>query len=229
MSITVADRFAAILFDFDGVLIESEYAGNLQIAETLTRLGHPTTPQQSMTHFMGLAANEFLAAVEHWIGRPIPNAFYDDREAENRRALSEGIDAVAGAIAFVDSLPANLPIAITSSSTTDWIRAHLAHIGLLDRFEGRIYSGREHVTRGKPAPDLYLHAAAQLGVPIARCLIIEDSPVGATGAVASGATVVGFCAGTHCPIDHADVLRAKGVQRIAADFGEVAAVLAGNT
>ena len=74
MTLTIAPRFAAILFDFDGVLIESEYAGNLQIAETLTRLGYPTTAQQSMTHFMGLAANEFLEAVAHWIGGPIPDS-----------------------------------------------------------------------------------------------------------------------------------------------------------
>ena len=221
----IASRFAAILFDFDGVLIESEHAGNLQIAETLTRLGHPTTAQQSMAHFMGLAANEFLEAVQHWIGGPIPDSFPEDREAENRRALDEGIEAVAGAIAFVDALPPDLPIAITSSSTSEWIRAHLAHIGLLERFEGRIFSGREHVTRGKPAPDLYLHAAAALAVPITDCLIIEDSPVGATGAVASGAFVIGLCAGSHCPADHADVLRAKGVQAIATEFDEVAAIV----
>lgn len=226
MSLAIADRFQAILFDFDGVLIESEYAGNLQIAETLTRLGHPTTAEQSMTHFMGLAAGEFLEAIESWIGRPIPQAFHTDREAENRRALAEGVDAVAGAVAFVRDLPADLPIAITSSSMTPWIRAHLAHIGLLDRFEGRIFSGREHVTRGKPAPDLYLHAAGALGIPIDRCLILEDSPVGATGAVASGAYVIGLCAGSHCPADHADVLRAKGVHAIAADFGEVAQIIA---
>ena len=76
--------------------------------------------------------------------------------------------------------------------------------------------------RGKPAPDLYLHAAATLGVDIERCVILEDSPVGVTGAVASGATVIGLCAGSHCAPDHADKLRALGVERIAADFDEVA-------
>ena len=78
-------------------------------------------------------------------------------------------------------------------------------------------------TRGKPAPDLYLHAADALGVAIADCAIIEDSPVGATGAVASGGYVIGLCAGTHCAPDHADRLRAIGVDAIADDFAEVAA------
>ncbi len=228
MSLAIADRFQAILFDFDGVLIESEFVGNVHIAETLTRLGHPTTPEQSMANFMGLAAAEFYEAVEHWIGGPIPEAFHEARGQADAKVLADGIAEVTGAITFVDSLPLTLPIAITSSSTSHWIRSHLAHIGLLDRFEGRIFSGREHVARGKPAPDLYLHAAEALGVPIDRCLIIEDSPIGATGAVASGAFVIGLCAGSHCPADHADVLRAKGVSAIATDFDQVAAIVAGH-
>ncbi|HEX8555487.1 MAG TPA: HAD family phosphatase, partial [Sphingomonas sp.] len=113
-----------------------------------------------------------------------------------------------------------------SSSSTAWIARHLEHIGVRDAFGDHLYSGREHVTRGKPAPDLYLHAAGALGVAIEDCAIIEDSPVGATGAVASGAYVIGLCAGTHCPPDHAARLRAIGVDAIAADFAEVARLIA---
>ena len=218
-------RFDAILFDFDGVLIESEYAGNRQIATYLSSIGHPTTPEQSMANFMGLAGADFLAAIERWIGRAVPEGFHVARAEEDRRAIEQGMDAVAGAVAFVRSLPPELPIAIASSSTTNWIEAHLRHIGLFDRFEGRIFSGREHVARVKPAPDIYLHAAAALGVDIGRTLVIEDSPVGATGAVASGATVVGLCAGSHCQPAHADTLRARGVQAIAASFADVQRML----
>ena len=89
-----------------------------------------------------------------------------------------------------------------------------------------IFSGREHVARGKPAPDLYLHAAAALGVPIDRIAIIEDSPVGVAGALASGATVIGLVAGRHCLPGHEERLRALGVRHIARDFDEVAALLA---
>ena len=99
---------------------------------------------------------------------------------------------------------------------------HLDHIGLGGAFGEHLYSGREHVARGKPAPDLYLYAAERLGVAISDCVILEDSPVGATGAVASGATVVGLVAGSHCGPGHADRLRALGVHAIARDFAEVA-------
>lgn len=218
-------RFGAILFDFDGVLIESEYAGNAQIAAFLTAAGHPTTPEQSMAKFMGLAGADFLGAVERWIGGPLPDGFHEARRAEDDRVITEGLNAVAGAVAFVRSLPADLPRAVVSSSSTRWIRAHLAHIGLADAFGDHIYSGREHVERGKPAPDLYLYAAEQLGVPIAECAIIEDSPVGATGAVTSGGHVIGLCAGSHCAPGHADRLRALGVAAVASDFDEVADLL----
>ena len=219
-------RFDALLFDFDGVLIESEYAGNRQIADYLTGIGHPTTAEQSMAHFMGLAGADFHAAVERWIGGPLPDSFHTARQAEDERAMAEGIGAVAGAVAFVRALPPALPKAVVSSSATRWIRRHLDHIGLADAFGDHLYSGREHVARGKPAPDLYLLAAAQLGVAIERCAIIEDSPVGATGAVASGGYVIGLCAGSHCAADHGDRLKALGVDALAADFDEVRALLA---
>ncbi|MFW2850974.1 HAD family hydrolase [Sphingomonas sp. TX0543] len=216
----------AILFDFDGVLIESEAIGNRQIADYLTSIGHPITPEQSMANFMGLAGADFLARIEQWIGRPIPEDFHAARKAEDARVMAEGIEAVAGAVAFVESLPPDLPRAIVSSSSTRWIRRHLDHIGLTGAFGDHIYSGREHVARGKPAPDLYLYGANALGVPIERCAIIEDSPVGATGAVASGGHVIGLCAGSHCAADHDQRLRAIGVHAIAHDFLNVARLLA---
>ncbi|HEU0067233.1 MAG TPA: HAD family phosphatase [Sphingomonas sp.] len=219
-------RFDALLFDFDGVLIESEYAGNRQIAEWLTANGHPTTPERSMAQFMGLAGPDFLDAIARYIGAPVPQGFHDARALEDERAMESGIGPVAGAVAFVRALPADLPKAIVSSSRVAWIDRHLRHIGLRDVFGDHLYSGREHVARGKPAPDLYLHGAAALGVPIDRCAILEDSPVGATGAVASGAYVIGLCAGTHCGVGHADRLRAIGVDAVASDFEDVARLLA---
>ena len=216
----------ALIFDFDGVLIESEAVGNRQIAAYLTSIGHPTTAADSFANFMGLSGAAFLGAVERWIGRPLPDDFHTVRKAEDERVLRDGIDAVAGAVRFVLGLPADLPRAIASSSSTAWIARHLDHIGLRAAFGGHIFSGKEHVAHGKPAPDIYRHAAAALGVPIARCAILEDSPVGATGAVASGAHVIGFVGGTHCGPDHAERLRSIGVHDIARDFDEVAALLA---
>jgi len=217
--------FDALIFDFDGVLLESEYAGNAQIAEYLTSIGHPTSVEQAMHHFMGLAREPFIAAIERWIGRPLPADFETARVAEDERVLAEGIEAVAGAVAFIEGLPPDLPRAIASSSSTEWIEAHLDHLGLRDHFGDKIFSGAEHVARGKPAPDLYLHAAAALGVDIARIVILEDSPIGVQGAVASGAEVIGLCAGSHCLPGHAERLRALGVRWIAHDFDEVARLL----
>jgi HAD superfamily hydrolase (TIGR01509 family) len=218
-------RPAGIIFDFDGVLIDSEYVGNVHLAETLTALGYPTRLEDALQKFSGLSGRQFIDAVEAWIGATLPRDFYQLRMAEDERVVREGVEAIAGAVDFVRHLPPDLPRAVASSSSTEWIRAHLDHLGLTDAFEPHIYSGREHVARGKPAPDLYLLAAERLGVPIADCVIIEDSEVGAKGAVASGARVIGLAAGSHCLPGHGDVLRALGVREVAEDFEQVARLL----
>jgi len=218
-------RFDALIFDFDGVLLESEWAGNKQIADYLTQIGHPTTVEESMRACMGLAGLDFIGAIERWIGGPVPDDFRAARAEEDARAIAEGVEEVAGAVAFIRGLPPSLPKAVASSSSSHWVRSHLAKLGLENAFGDRIFSGREHVARGKPAPDLYLHAAAALGVPIARAAIIEDSPVGVEGALASGAEVIGLVAGRHCLPGHAERLRALGVRHIARDFDELAVFL----
>ena len=213
-----------IIFDFDGVLLESEYAGNAQIAAYLTGKGHPISTEETMTRFMGLAGPALIEAIEAWAGRPLPDDWHSAREEEDERVLAEGLAAVAGAIAFVESLPPDLPRAVASSSTRRWIERHLDLLGIRHHFEGRI-STREHVRRGKPAPDIYLHAAREMGVPIERIEIIEESPVGVAGALASGATVIGLCAGSHCLPGHDERLRALGVRHVVSGFAEAAALL----
>ena len=219
-------RADAIIFDFDGVLLESEFEGNRLLAELLTELGHPTSAEQALKQFVGLSGPQFLAAIEAHIGGPLPDGFIPRRKAQSERALREGVSAVAGAIEFVTGLPPDLPKAVASSSSTAWLHAHLANLGLSEAFGDHVYSGREHVARGKPAPDLYLHAADRLGVDIAHCAILEDSEIGVTGALASGATVIGLAAGAHCFDGHGDVLRALGVAHVAHSFDDVRRLLA---
>jgi HAD superfamily hydrolase (TIGR01509 family) len=214
-------KFDAIIFDFDGVLIESEFEGNQRLAELLTSLGHPTSVAEAIEHYTGLAGDDFVAAVESRIGRSLPSEFHERGKVHRQRALLQGIEEVAGAVEFVRALPPELRKAVASSSSTMWVRTHLAHLGLEDAFGDHVYSGREHVERGKPAPDLYLHAARELGVDITRTVIIEDSKVGATGAVASGAAVIGLAAGRHCFDGHGDMLRSVGVEQIAHSFEDV--------
>lgn len=218
-------RFDALILDFDGVLLESEFEGNQELAELLTRLGHPHTVEDTLSHYVGLAGRDFIAAIETRVGAQLPPEFHEHMKQMSVRAMRDGIKAVAGAVEFVRKLPPVLPKAVASSSSTRWVRGHLEHIGLGDAFGDHIYSGREHVTRGKPAPDLYLHAAEALGVDIERTAIIEDSRVGATGALASGATVIGLAAGSHCLDGHGDMLRGLGVQHIATSFDELAQLL----
>jgi HAD superfamily hydrolase (TIGR01509 family) len=215
-------RFDGIIFDFDGVLLESEAAGNEHLAGLLTGLGFPTSREEAFTHFMGLSGPDFLGAIEARIGATLPPAFHTARAEEDARVLAEGLAEVAGAVAFVRSLPASWPKAVASSSSSLWVTTHLEHLGLREVFGDCVFSGKEHVARGKPAPDLYWHAADALGTDIRRMVILEDSIVGATGAVASGAFVIGLVAGSHCQPGHAEKLRALGVGAVAESFAEVA-------
>lgn len=212
----------AILFDFDGVLIDSEWAGNSFIADYLTAAGHPTRPEDAIDNFMGLAGLEFEAALERWTGAPLPPGFRDARVRRGLEFVRDGIAEVAGATAFIRALPADLPIAVVSSAMTKWLYGHLDNLGLRARFGPHVYSGREHVSRMKPAPDIYLFAARQLGVDIAETLVIEDSPVGIEGAVASGARVVGLLAGSHVRDGHAERLLAAGARCCLSSFDEIA-------
>lgn len=218
-------NFEAIIFDFDGVLLESEFEANVQLAELLTDLGHRHTAAEAIRHYTGLNGEDSIAAIEGRIGSKLPPEFHDRLKEQSIRALKDGIDALTGAVEFVRSLPPRFPKAVASSSSTRWVRAHLEHLGLDDAFAGHVYSGAEHVERGKPAPDLYLHAAHALGVSIERTVILEDSKVGATGALASGGIVIGLAAGRHCFDGHADMLRSLGVDHVAHSFDELARIL----
>jgi HAD superfamily hydrolase (TIGR01509 family) len=217
--------FRAIIFDFDGVLLESEFEGNRMLAELLTDLGHRHSVEDTLRNYVGLAGKDFIAAIERRIGEQLPPEFHDRMKEKSRQALREGIEAVVGAVDFVRGLPPELPKAVASSSSTKWLNGHLAHLGLDDIFGNRVYSGHEHVERGKPAPDIYLYAAEQLAVPIADCVILEDSPVGVTGALVSGARVIGLAAGSHCLDGHDEMLRGLGVREIAYSFDEVRKLL----
>jgi HAD superfamily hydrolase (TIGR01509 family) len=217
--------FDALILDFDGVLLESEFEGNRQLAQLLTDLGHQTSVEEALRHYVGLSGQQFIDAIEDRIGAPLPPEFHELRKEQSIRALREGVRAVVGAVDFVRSLPSDLPKAVASSSSRRWVRGHLQHLGLADAFGDHVYSGREHVERGKPAPDLYLHAANELGAEIGRSVIIEDSEIGARGALASGAKVIGLAAGAHCLDDHADMLSRLGVQHVASSFDEVRLLL----
>jgi HAD superfamily hydrolase (TIGR01509 family) len=212
-------RFEAMIFDFDGVIADSEILSNAIVAEALTELGHPTSTAQALERYIGLSWRDTVAVIEAEIGRPLPAGFRDGtREAFHLR-LDE-VAAVAGVADFLDSLPP-LPKAVASSSPTEWLRTALDRFGLAHHFNGRLYSAAEHVERGKPHPDIYLHAARELGVAPRNALVLEDTAPGVSAAKAAGMTVVGLCAGIHCGPGHGDRLRSAGADHIALGYAQV--------
>lgn len=212
-------RFAAIVFDFDGVIADSEVVANGVLAEALTGLGWPTTTQEAVDRYIGLHWADTAAAIEARIGRPLPPDFKSGTSAVFQARLGE-VGAVSGVAGFLDRIP-DAPKAVASSSTTRWLRSSLQRFGLAHHFGDRLFSAAEHVSRGKPAPDIYLYAARQLAVRPDRVVVIEDTPHGVAAAKAAGMFVVGLCAGGHCGSGYDGRLTAAGADKVAASFDEV--------
>jgi HAD superfamily hydrolase (TIGR01509 family) len=211
----------AIIFDFDGVIADSEMPAARALAESLTAIGLPTTFEDSLLNYYGHNWRETQRRIEAKLGRPLPEDFRETHRVVARRWFAKGFEPVSGAANFL-TRTGHLPRAIASSSGASYIEWALESFGLSAHFAGHIYSA-EGMERGKPHPDIYLIAAKALGVDAADCLVFEDSPVGATAAVAAGMHVIGMCAAAHITDReiHAESLRAVGVHRIAFEFDEV--------
>ena len=200
-------NFDLIIFDCDGVLVDSEVISCRAHAETLTRHGYPITADEVLNRFLGVSDREARLMIENEIGRKLPNDF----ESQVKQATLQFYADDLRAISYVGEAIAaiGLPKCVASSGTPEKIRHGLTCAGLYDQLAPHIFSASE-VKRGKPAPDLFLFAAEQMQAAPAQCLVIEDSIPGVTGAVAAGMTVLGFHGGSHCPPGHADTLRAAG-------------------
>lgn len=216
---------AAIIFDFDGVVADSEVRANLSLAESLTAAGMPATYDECLRDYYGHNWQETERRIVARYGRALPADFRETHRERARARYMEGFDAVPGVAPFLDAL-APLPRAIASSSRAEYIGWALGLFGLGHHFGEHVYSA-DGWDRGKPFPDIYLAAAKGLGVDPARCLAIEDSPTGARAAIAAGMTVVGFCGAGHI-VDragHGEMLREVGVHHVALTFDEVASLI----
>jgi len=196
-----------IIFDCDGVLVDSEVISCRAHAETLTRHGYPITAEQVLERFLGVSDREARQTIEREMGRELP----DDFEAQMKQAALQRYTGELGAIPNIgEAIDAiKLPKCVASSGTPEKIHHGLTCAGLYDQLAPHIFSATQ-VSRGKPAPDLFLFAAEQMKVQPARCLVIEDSVPGVTGGRAAGMTVLGFHGGSHCQPGHAEMLRAAG-------------------
>jgi HAD superfamily hydrolase (TIGR01509 family) len=189
------------------------------LAEALTELGHPTSTEQAVDRYIGLHWADTCAAIESAIGKKLPAGF-KARTSEAFQLRLDEVGAVEGVEAFLDALPPT-PKAVASSSPTHWLRSSLERFGLARHFGDRLFSAAEHVARGKPHPDIYLHSAAQLGVDPRDVLVIEDTAPGVAAARAAGMTVAGLCAGLHCGLGYRDRLRSAGAAPVVDTYVEL--------
>ncbi|MEV7420415.1 HAD family hydrolase [Streptomyces sp. NPDC089919] len=182
-----------VIFDNDGVLVDSEPISNTILAAYLTELGHPTSYEESVRDFMGSAMHRIHDLVRERTGQDLPAGFDETFHGRVFAAFERELKPVPGARAVLDALvAAGTPYCLASSGSHQRIRVGHRSAGLTGYFDdARIFSA-EDVGKGKPAPDLFLHAAAGMGVAPERCLVVEDSGLGVQAALAAGMPVYGY-------------------------------------
>ncbi|ORT54027.1 haloacid dehalogenase [Streptomyces sp. CB03238] len=181
-----------MIFDCDGVLVDSERICVRVDAEICADLGASFTEAEIVEFFVGSSSETYTAIVEERLGRPLEPDWFDAYEHLHQEALDAELTVVDGITDALDAL--SVPYCLASNGGHASIRRNLTTTGLLPRFEGRVFSAAD-VPRGKPAPDLFLHAAATMGVPPSRCAVVEDSPYGVAAARAAGMRAFGYCGG----------------------------------
>lgn len=186
-----------VIFDNDGVLVDSEPISNRVLADHLTELGHPTTYEESIRDYMGAAVHRVHDLVLERSGRRLPADFDETFHARVFAAFRRELRPTVGVPEVLAKLDAEgVPYCVASSGSHERIRVALRRTGLYEHFgEERIFSSQD-VGKGKPAPDLFLHAAARMGARVERCAVIEDSPLGVRAGVAAGMDVYGYAAMT---------------------------------
>ena len=217
-------RARLVIFDCDGVLVDSELIGCRVEAEELTRLGLDVTAEEILERFTGATAAETFRTLEAEHGRPLPAGFVPRVTDAIRAAFERELQAVAGVAAALERIA--LPVCVASSSDPTRIEHSLRLVGLFERFAPHLFSAAA-VERGKPAPDLFLHAARRMATPPRHCVVIEDSSRGVQAGVAAGMRVLGFAGGSHCGPEHGARLQAAGADRIFADMALLPALIAG--
>ena len=217
-------KFTAVIFDCDGVLVDSEVIALKVELEMLAEQGLHFEPTDYAIRFMGLSTDAYHAAIDDearkHLGHPIAEAI---RQSERLRAVMVAeLTEVPGAGAAIAGI--TLPKAIASSGSMGGLERKLKRTGLWEYFAPHVYSA-DHVVHAKPAPDLFLHAAAALNVAPADCVVLEDSVNGVIGAKAAGMTVWGFLGGGHATDGLGERLLAAGAARLVRDWAQAARLL----
>jgi HAD superfamily hydrolase (TIGR01509 family) len=212
----VTSRFGLVIFDCDGVLVDSERLSIRVDAVYLEQIGWPMAESEIVERFVGKSDADMRAMIEDHLGGPVPAEIDEAFERLYRETFDNELEAVDGIEAVLEALAAaGTPVCVASSGTHAKIRRSLAKTGLARFFGDRLYSAMD-VPNGKPAPDLFLHAAAALGVEPARCAVVEDSAPGVVAALAAGMRAFAYAGG----VTPAERLRAAGGSAVM--FGHMA-------
>jgi HAD superfamily hydrolase (TIGR01509 family) len=185
------DKFGLVIFDCDGVLVDSELITNRVFARMLNELGIAATLEDMFERFVGRSMPQCLELITKMLGHPVPPQFVEEYQARSAAALRSELKAVPDIEAVLAAL--RTPYCVASSGTHEKMQTTLGITGLLPQFRGKMYSVTE-VAQSKPFPDVFLHAARRQGVAPANCAVIEDTPTGVRAGVAAGMTVFGYCA-----------------------------------
>jgi HAD superfamily hydrolase (TIGR01509 family) len=211
-----------VIFDCDGVLIDSEAIACRADAACLAELGITITAEEIMQRYLGISAAAMCSDIEQRYGIVLPPDFVAVLHKRVAAVFDTELTAMAGVEHLLQMMQHRHCVA--SSSAPERLRHSLSVTGLLGYFEPHIFSATQ-VARGKPAPDLFLFAADAMQVPPASCVVIEDSVPGVQAAVAAGMRAIGFTGGEHCLSGHAERLHTAGVSAIAADMASLSALL----
>ena len=208
-------NFDLVIFDCDGVLVDSEVISCRAHAEVLTRHGYPITSEQVFHRFLGRSTRQANIEVEAELGRALPDDFHVQLQDELFRTFEAELEAVSHIGAALDEI--DRAVCVASSGSHQRMRVTLGRTLLYDRFAPNIFSASQ-VANGKPAPDLFLFAARQMNVAPERCIVIEDSAAGIAGAIAAGMPVLGFHGGSHCREGYGKKLQDAGAAMIFDDM-----------
>jgi HAD superfamily hydrolase (TIGR01509 family) len=214
--------FNALIFDCDGVLVDSEVLAQEVELAALAAIGLDYPRDEFTRRFTGTSAEDMNAAVaedfHHRFGRPIPAGFFDELGSAIHRAYAQHLQPIEGAVQLAAAW--SKPKAVASSSSAPLVELKLRKAGLAEVFYPHVFTA-DH-GRAKPHPDLFLMAASALGTNTARCVVVEDSVNGVTAAKRAGMQVIGFTGGAHCDDAHADTLKQGGADWVFENFAQVA-------
>jgi len=218
------DNDLCVIFDFDGVLIDSETIALEELRSCIGVYGVDISLAETRSRFLGSSVADHMAFIAERTGKPCPDGFRSDWHEMLYRRYRTELQLVPGARATLDALDdAGIAYAIATGGAVERLNVGLECTGLTSRFKGRAFSA-ELVARGKPAPDIFLYSAEQMGVPPSRCVVVEDASHGVKGALAAGMRVIGFTGGSHfagMKDEAAETLRSAGALEMASDHAEL--------